>query len=132
MIAQNAGAEGSIVVAKVKESKDKNFGYNAATDNYEDLVKVGRHRPDQGHPYRAAERGVDRRPAPDDRVRGGGAEGREAGPGRPGRRRHGRDVLEPLNLRGRAVATPQVHCGSCTPSTARGLVVERVRSEEGG
>jgi len=41
MIAQNAGAEGSIVVAKVKESKDKNFGYNAATDVYEDLVKAG-------------------------------------------------------------------------------------------
>ncbi len=41
MIAQNAGAEGSIVVAKVKESKDKNFGYNAQTDNYEDLVKSG-------------------------------------------------------------------------------------------
>ncbi len=41
MIAQNAGAEGSIVVAKVKESKDKNFGYNAATDTYEDLVKAG-------------------------------------------------------------------------------------------
>ena len=40
-IAQNAGAEGSIVVAKVRESKDKNFGYNAATDNYEDLVKSG-------------------------------------------------------------------------------------------
>jgi chaperonin GroEL len=41
MIAQNAGAEGSIVVARVKESKDKNTGYNAATDNYEDLVKSG-------------------------------------------------------------------------------------------
>jgi chaperonin GroEL len=41
MIAQNAGAEGSIVVAKVKESKEKNFGYNAATDVYEDLVKAG-------------------------------------------------------------------------------------------
>jgi chaperonin GroEL len=41
MIAQNAGAEGSIVVAKVKESKDKNFGYNAATGDYEDLVKAG-------------------------------------------------------------------------------------------
>ncbi len=41
MIAQNAGAEGSIVVAKVKESKDRNFGYNAATDVYEDLVKAG-------------------------------------------------------------------------------------------
>ncbi len=41
MIAQNAGAEGSIIVAKVRESKEKNFGYNAATDNYEDLVKSG-------------------------------------------------------------------------------------------
>jgi chaperonin GroEL len=41
MIAQNAGAEGSIIVAKVRESKDKNFGYNAATGNYEDLVKSG-------------------------------------------------------------------------------------------
>jgi chaperonin GroEL len=41
MIAQNAGAESSIVVAKVKEAKDKNFGYNAQTDTYEDLVKAG-------------------------------------------------------------------------------------------
>ncbi len=41
MIAQNAGAEGSIVVAKIKESKDKAFGYNAATDEYEDLIKSG-------------------------------------------------------------------------------------------
>jgi len=41
MIAQNAGVEGSIIVAKVKESKDKNFGYNAASDEYEDLVKAG-------------------------------------------------------------------------------------------
>ncbi|HXQ28532.1 MAG TPA: chaperonin GroEL [Gemmatimonadales bacterium] len=41
MIAQNAGAEGSIVVGKVKESKDKNHGYNAQTDTYEDLVSAG-------------------------------------------------------------------------------------------
>ena len=40
-IAQNAGAEGSIVVGRVKESKDKNFGYNAATDKFEDLVGAG-------------------------------------------------------------------------------------------
>ncbi|HEU4799324.1 MAG TPA: chaperonin GroEL [Gemmatimonadales bacterium] len=40
-IAANAGVEGSIVLAKVKESKEKNFGYNAATDQYEDLVKSG-------------------------------------------------------------------------------------------
>ena len=41
MIAQNAGVEGSIVLAKVRESKEKNFGYNAATDTYEDLVRAG-------------------------------------------------------------------------------------------
>ena len=41
LIAQNAGAEGSIVVARIRASKDKNFGYNAATDTYEDLVKAG-------------------------------------------------------------------------------------------
>jgi chaperonin GroEL len=40
-IAQNAGAEGSIVVGRVKESKDKNFGYNAATDEFEDLTAAG-------------------------------------------------------------------------------------------
>jgi chaperonin GroEL len=40
-IAQNAGHEGSIVAAKVREAKDANFGFNAATDTYEDLVKAG-------------------------------------------------------------------------------------------
>jgi chaperonin GroEL len=39
-IAQNAGHEGSIVVAKLKESKGDE-GFNAATDTYEDLVKSG-------------------------------------------------------------------------------------------
>ncbi|MDO8667078.1 MAG: chaperonin GroEL [Gemmatimonadales bacterium] len=41
MIVQNAGAEGSIIVAKVRDSKDKNYGYNAQTDEYEDLVAAG-------------------------------------------------------------------------------------------
>ena len=40
-IAQNAGVEGSIVVQRVRESKDAAFGYNAATDVYEDLSKAG-------------------------------------------------------------------------------------------
>src|SRR5499426_1651289 len=39
-IAGNAGAEGSIVVAKVKELK-QDEGFNAATETYEDLVKAG-------------------------------------------------------------------------------------------
>jgi chaperonin GroEL len=41
MIAQNAGAEASIVVGKVKETGKLSFGYNALTDEYEDLVLAG-------------------------------------------------------------------------------------------
>jgi chaperonin GroEL len=40
-IAQNAGLEGSIVAAKIKESKDKHWGFNAQTEEYENLVKAG-------------------------------------------------------------------------------------------
>ena len=39
-IAANAGVEGSIVIQKVREGKG-HFGYNAATDTYEDLVAAG-------------------------------------------------------------------------------------------
>ena len=39
-IVQNAGSEGSVVVAKVVSEK-QNFGYNAETGDYEDLVKAG-------------------------------------------------------------------------------------------
>ncbi len=39
-IAQNAGIEGAVAVEKVKDGKGS-FGYNAATDKYEDLVKAG-------------------------------------------------------------------------------------------
>ena len=41
MIVQNAGGEGSIVVEKVRASKDDAFGYNALTDTYENLVQAG-------------------------------------------------------------------------------------------
>ncbi|MGE5144433.1 MAG: chaperonin GroEL [Acidobacteriota bacterium] len=41
MIAQNAGAEGAIVVGKVKESAKLNYGYNAQADEYEELVAAG-------------------------------------------------------------------------------------------
>ena len=40
-IADNAGVEGSIVVEKVRTSKQKNYGYNALTDKFEDLVAAG-------------------------------------------------------------------------------------------
>ena len=40
-IAENAGEEGAIVLGKVNDSKDANYGYNALTGEYEDLVKAG-------------------------------------------------------------------------------------------
>jgi len=40
-IAENAGEEGAIVLGKVLDAKDTNFGYNAFSDEYEDLVKAG-------------------------------------------------------------------------------------------
>ena len=40
-IAENSGHEGAIVVQKIRESKDKNFGFNALTETYGDLVKDG-------------------------------------------------------------------------------------------
>ncbi len=40
-IVGNAGEEGAVVVGKISENKDPNFGYNAGTGVYEDLVKAG-------------------------------------------------------------------------------------------
>src|SRR6202051_1294580 len=40
-IAENAGEEGAIVLGKVNDSKDANYGFNALTSEYEDLVKAG-------------------------------------------------------------------------------------------
>jgi chaperonin GroEL len=40
-IAANAGAEASVVVGKVREDKNVNGGYNAATDEYVDMIKAG-------------------------------------------------------------------------------------------
>jgi chaperonin GroEL len=40
-IAHNAGFEGAVVIGKVRESKDENFGFNADTGEYVDLVKAG-------------------------------------------------------------------------------------------
>jgi chaperonin GroEL len=41
IIAANAGAEGSIVVERVRSSKQKGFGYNAQSGEFEDLVAAG-------------------------------------------------------------------------------------------
>ena len=40
-IVGNAGEEGAIVVGRIRESKETNFGYNAQTNKFEDLVKAG-------------------------------------------------------------------------------------------
>ena len=40
-IVQNSGGEGAIVVEKVRSHKDANYGFNASTEQYEDLVKAG-------------------------------------------------------------------------------------------
>jgi chaperonin GroEL len=40
-IVVNSGTEGAIVVGRVRENSNSNFGFNAATDTYEDLVSAG-------------------------------------------------------------------------------------------
>ena len=40
-IAHNAGHEGAVVIGKIRESKDDNFGFNADTGEYGDMVKMG-------------------------------------------------------------------------------------------
>ena len=40
-ISENAGTEGSVVVGKLLEQDDANFGYDAQADQYTDLVKAG-------------------------------------------------------------------------------------------
>jgi chaperonin GroEL len=40
-IVLNCGTEGAVVLQKIKMNADANFGFNAATEQYEDLVKAG-------------------------------------------------------------------------------------------
>jgi chaperonin GroEL len=40
-IAKNAGFEGTIIAERVKEKKEAEYGFNALTEKYEDLVKSG-------------------------------------------------------------------------------------------
>jgi len=41
MIASNAGHEGAVVIGKVKESKEPNYGFDAATEEYTDMISAG-------------------------------------------------------------------------------------------
>ena len=40
-IVMNCGTEGAVVVEKIRNHKNPNFGFNASTEEYEDLVKAG-------------------------------------------------------------------------------------------
>ena len=40
-IVQNAGYEGAVIVDKVKNEKSANFGFNAETEEYGDMLKMG-------------------------------------------------------------------------------------------
>jgi chaperonin GroEL len=40
-IAENAGKEGAVIVERIRSDKNENFGFNAATEEFEDLVKAG-------------------------------------------------------------------------------------------
>ena len=41
MITANAGIEGDVVIDKILNSKTKNFGYNALTNQYVDMIECG-------------------------------------------------------------------------------------------
>jgi chaperonin GroEL len=40
-IALNAGHEGAVVIGKVRDSKEENYGFNAETGEYGDMIKMG-------------------------------------------------------------------------------------------
>ena len=60
LIATNAGDEGAVIVEQIRAEGDTR-GFNAANGEWVDMFKAGHHRPGQGHPLGAAERGLDRR-----------------------------------------------------------------------
>lgn len=41
MITENAGVDGAVVIDKIRESKERNFGYNALTNEYVDMLNAG-------------------------------------------------------------------------------------------
>ena len=85
-LADNAGLEGSVVVNQVRKAP-KGQGLNVDTNEVEDLVKAGHHRPNHGHALGAPERRLDREEHPHDRGdrRRAAREGRSRHGGRHGR-----------------------------------------------
>ncbi len=68
-IATNAGWEGSVVVDKIRTNKGP-FGFNAASEEFEDLDEGRHHRSDQSSPQRSSERSLSRELAADHRMHG--------------------------------------------------------------
>ena len=54
-IVLNCGTEGAVVVEHVRAQTDPNFGFNATTEKYEDLVKAGGFGSHEGHAHGYAE-----------------------------------------------------------------------------
>ena len=78
-IAENAGEDGAVIAGKTLDRDEHAFGFDAQTRRVQGSRPGGHHRPDQGRAHGAAERGVRRRPAGDDRGDGRGAAGEEGG-----------------------------------------------------
>ena len=55
-ICKNAGIDGSVIVENVKTSHKDGYGYDALKGEYVRHDRARHHRPDQGDPFRAAER----------------------------------------------------------------------------
>ena len=116
-IALNAGLEGGVVVAKVKELTGTE-GYNAA-DRHLRRAAAGRARRRQGHPLGAAERGVDRGPVPHHRGRHR-RQARRVGAGGGMRRRHG-GLLVPQPDHRPAISTIAAEAGPTGPASSWSL-----------
>ena len=129
-IAANAGDEGSIVVAQVKEAKSPDEGFNAATDTYEDLVKAGvidpakvvRNALQNASSIASLLLTTEALVVRDSR----GEEGRA---GDAGRRRHGRHVLTPEGIRSQESGTSG---GSAVSGFRVPRFVTQVVSQPGG
>ncbi len=63
LIAENAGVDGAVISGKLLESKNTNWGYDAQSGEFVDMVKAGIIDPDQGRALRPAGCGFGRRPA---------------------------------------------------------------------
>ena len=130
MIVHNAGEEGAVVIGKINESKDTNFGYNAGTGAYEDLVAGRRHRPHQGHAHCPAERGVHLGPDAHHRShdrRNPRKEGSRRPLARRRRRRHGRHVLSTWRSATRA---PRKNKQQQSPGEIRGYSARRWQTSD--